>query len=282
VEPDPANLGFSRDIQDYGGDFQLHNAPGRGGAWSLSLGGVGSYASQATNREFGFLQGSLSSSTLSLYGLQEVDYYRPWKVKQGENSVSPTSTYVSGSLRPARWLAFNGAYDNRRSVRLYRDAVDPATQFDDEYRKGVSGGLALLGRRVRVSGDIRRSDGGTGGTATAYTGSAGIDRFTPLHLSLNARTTWYNNPTLDGRLYSARMGVDPFGSLHLELNGGIRNEDTQPTTVTPSPTHRHITWYGADLDFSLARGWFISASVSREKDPDGYVNQFYGSMTWRF
>lgn len=282
VEPEPTNLGFSREVEDYGGYLQLHNRPGSTGVWSFSLGAVGSYSNAATNREFGFAQASISTSVISLYALQEVDYYRPWKVDQGEDPISPTSTYLSGSLRPARWLAFTGGYDNRRSVRLFRDAVDPSTQFDDTYRKGVTGGLALLGHRVRISGDVRRSDGGGGGTATAWTGTAGVDRFTPLHLSLTGRATWYSNPSLDGRLYSGRLGVDPFGPMHLELNGGVRNEDTSPTPATPGTTRRHITWYGADLDLSLARGWFLSLSGTREKDPDGTTSQFYGSMTWRF
>jgi hypothetical protein len=281
VEPEPANLGFSRDVEDYGGYLQLHNRPGNAGVWSFSLGAVGSY-SAATNREFGFAQASVSSSVISLYALQEVDYYRPWKVAQGEDRFSPTSTYINGSLRPTRWIAFTGGYDNRRSVRLYRDAVDPATQFDDAYRKGVTGGVALLGHRVRIAGDVRRSDGGSSGTATSWTGTGGLDRFTPLRLSLTGRATWYSNPTLDGRLYSGRLGLDPFAPLHLEFNGGVRNEDTVPNPAIPGPTKRHITWYGADLDLSLARGWFLSLSGTRETDPDLTSTQFYGSMTWRF
>jgi hypothetical protein len=70
--------------------------------------------------------------------------------------------------------------------------------------------------------------------------------------------------------------------MHLELNAGLRNEDTAPTALTPVTTSRRITWYGADLDLSLARGWFLSLSGTRENDPDGTSTQFYGSMTWRF
>lgn len=282
VEPEPVNLGFSRDIQDLGGYFQLHNRPGATrGIWSFSLGAVGSYGTQATNREFGFAQATVSTPVISLFALQEVDYYRPWKVAQGEDKFSATSSYVNGSLRPARWLSFTGGYDNRRSVRLYRDAVDPATTFDDTYRQGVNGGIALTGHRVRVSGDWRQSDGGGNGTATAWTGTFGLDRFTPLHLSLTARGTLYSNPTLDGKLYSGRLGFDPFAPLHLEFNGGVRNEDLAATLLVPA-TRRHVTWVGADLDWSLARGWFLSLSGVRERGDDAATTQFYGSMTWRF
>ncbi|HWA58837.1 MAG TPA: hypothetical protein VG692_16380 [Gemmatimonadales bacterium] len=283
VEPEPVNLGFSRDIQDFGGYFQLHNKPGiTGGVWSFSLGAVGSYSSVATNREFAFAQATVSTPVVSLFALQELDYYRPWKVALGEDRFSLTSTYLNGSLRPTRWLSLNGGYDNRRSVRLYRDAVDPATSFDDTYRQGVNGGISLSGHRVRVSGDWRRSDGGGTGTATAWTGTLGLDRFTPLHLSLTGRGTWYSNPALDGKLYSGRVGFDPFAPLHLEFNGGVRNEDLAPTGTILTVTRRHVSWIGADLDWSLARGWFLSLSGTRERGDDGATTQFYGSMTWRF
>jgi hypothetical protein len=185
---------------------------------------------------------------------------------------------VSGSLRPARWLALNGSYDDRRSVRLYRDAVDPATAFDDAYREGVSGGIALLGHRVRASADVRRSTGGASGAATSYTGSVGVDRLTPLRLSLTGRGTWYTTRDLDGQLYTGRIGVDPLGTLHLDLNGGLRTEDNPLTT----PTRRRFTWYGADLDLYLARTWFLSLSGQREEGPETTTMQLYASVTWRF
>ncbi len=129
-------------------------ATGAGGqpSWSLTAGGVGSYQDGRSNREFGFLQASLNSRTVSLQAMQEIDYYRPWKVDQGESSWSLTSSYVSGALRPARWLSVHGAWDSRRRVRLYRDATNPAVAFDDAYRQGVWGGVTLRGGRVWLGG----------------------------------------------------------------------------------------------------------------------------------
>ncbi|MEO8636203.1 MAG: hypothetical protein ABI587_13090 [Gemmatimonadales bacterium] len=278
TEPAPANLGYSREVQDFGGYFQLHSATGSGSPWSITTGGVGSYSSGKANREFAFLQTSFNTRALSVYGLQEMDYYRPWKVQQGEPAISPTSTYLSTSLRPARWLALNVAYDNRRSVRLYRDAVDPATSFDDAYRKGVWSGLSLIGRRVRLSGDVRFSDGGTSGSATAYTGTFGLDRMTPLHLSFTGRATQYRNATLDGRIFTGRIGVDPWQAVHLDLNGGLRNEHSP----LADPSHRNITWFGGDLDVSIARAWYLSLSGQRERSPDLTTTQLYSSLSWRF
>lgn len=278
TEPAPADLGYSRQIQDFGGYLQLHSASGSGSPWSMTAGGVGSYSSGKANREFAFLQTSVSTRAFSFYGLQEVDYYRPWKVQQGESSISPTSTYVSTSLRPARWLALNAAYDNRRSVRLYRDAVDPATSFDDAYRKGVWSGISLIGHRVRVSGDVRFSDGGSSGSATAYTGTFGLDGLTPLHLGFTGRFTQYRNATIDGTILTGRLGADPWQAVHVDLTGGLRNENVP----LADPSHRNISWFGVDVDVSIARSWYLSLSGQRERAPDITTTQFYGSLSWRF
>jgi hypothetical protein len=284
-EPEPDNLGFSTTIKDAGGYVQFHGRPGGRSSWALTTGAVASYANGKANREFAFGQLSVSTQYLSLYGLQEVDYYQPWKVALGEQKISPTNTYVSGSLRPTQWLAFNGTYDDRRNVRLYRDAVDPATEFDDSYREGYGAGLALLGRRVRASGDWHHSAGGTAGQAVYYTSTLGVDRLTALRFSVLGRGTWYTNtdaPTntdIKGWLYTARIGFDPFGPWHVDLNGGVRNEENQVTT--PAVSVRH-TWLGLDSDLSLARAWFISISAQREVGPLTTTIQTYGSITWRF
>ncbi len=288
VEPDKVNLGFSKEIQDFGGYVQLHNKAGRGIPWSFTTGAVGSYAGGKSNREFAFAQASVSSRVVSLYALQEVDYYRPWKVSLGENSISPTSTYLNGAVRPASWLSFNGGYDNRRSVRLYRDATNPAIAFDDAYRQGVWGGLSLMGHRTRVSGDVRFSDGAGAGKATSYTGTFGLDRFTPLHLSVTSRATWYQSHASpdstgfslknSGEIYVLRLGADPWQPIHVDLEGGLR-KDRNPHNSPPSST---ITWYGLDLDVSLARSWFLSLSGQREKSPGFTTTLFYSSLTWRF
>ncbi len=278
TEPSPTDLGLSRDVQDVGGYVQLHSAVGSSTPWSVSTGAVGSYASNKANREFAFLQTSLSGRSISFYGLQELDYYRPWKVQQGESSMSLTSTYLSTSLRPSRWLAFNVAYDNRRSVRLYRDAVNPATSFDDAYRKGIWSGIALTGKKIRVSGDVRLSDGGSSGTATAYTGTLGFNRITPLHLNLTGRGTTYHNTNQDGTIFTGRLGGDLMTAVHLDLNAGVRNEDA-PLAI---PSHRQITWSGLDADVSLARAWYLSLSGQREHAPEGTTTQLYASLSWRF
>jgi hypothetical protein len=274
MEPDPLDLGLSSTIKDYGGYLQLHNKAGAFTPWLVSVGGVGSYSQGGANREFGFLQASVSSRVFSFYGLQELDYYRPWKVKQGEQTWSLSSAYVSASLRPARWLAFRSSWDNRRNVRTYLVAVNPAIAFDDSHRQGLSGGISLLGHRVRASADVRQSSGGTSGDQTSWTGTVGFDRLTPLHLGLSGRGTWYNGPGQNGQLYSGRLGGDVWSWLHLDLQTGVQDE----TGISP----RHNTWYGLDVDVSLARAWFLSLSGSRERSAGVTTSTLFSSLTWRF
>ena len=253
---------------------------------------VRSFEAGSANREFGFMQASASSRHFSFYGLQEVDYYPSWKVQLGEKQFSFTSQYASGLYRPSHWLSFNGTYDNRRSVRLYRDTQNPETSFDDAYRQGYGGGVQLTGRKAYVGGDWRRSTGGTAGAADSYTGTLGLDRFTPLKLGFSARATWYQNQNdstssnlgavrTRGQLYAGRLGFDPVGPVHIDFNGGIRREHNPS-----SPVMQQSTWFGVDMDASVARSWFVSFSGLRQKDPANpgtiTTTQMYASVTWRF
>jgi hypothetical protein len=292
LEPDAATLGFSSEIQDYGGYVQVHNRPGTLTAWTLTTGAVGSLEASHANREFGFLQASVSNSHFSFYGLQEVDYYPWWKVQLGEKQFSFTSEYVNALIRPSSWLSFNGSYDNRRSVRLYRDTQNPETAFDDAYRQGYGGGFQISRHKAYLGGDWRRSTGGTAGAADSYTGLFGVDRVTRVNLGLSIRATVYqnqNDSTLNnpgarrtiGQLYSWRLGLDPAGLLHIDLNGGMRREDNPTATAL-----QQSQWFGLDVDASVARSWFVSFSGLRQSDPANpgtiTTTQLYASVTWRF
>ena len=292
LEPDAASMGFSNDIQDYGGYVEFHNRPGTLTSWTVTTGAVGSLEASHANREFGFLQANVSNSHFAFYGLQEVDYYPWWKVQLGEKQFSFTSEYVNALIRPSSWLSFNGSYDNRRSVRLYRDTQNPETAFDDAYRQGYSGGFQVSGHKAYVGGDWRRSTGGTAGAADSYTGLFGLDRVTRVNLGLSIRATLYqnqNDSTLNnpgarrtiGQLYSWRLGMDPVSLLHIDLNGGLRREDNPTTTAL-----QKSQWLGLDVDASVARSWFVSFSGLRQSDPANpgtiTTTQLYASVTWRF
>ena len=95
TQPDPTSFGYATDLKEFGAYFQFRSRPGSQQRWSLTTGGIGSYQNGHPNREFLFLNGTWSSSRVSAYISQEVDYNHGWKASVGEPTLSPTSTYAS-------------------------------------------------------------------------------------------------------------------------------------------------------------------------------------------
>jgi len=279
TEPDPVSMGFSSAIRDYGGYFQLHNGPSAPAHWLLTLGGIGSYEGGIPNREFLYLQAAYSSRRFSAYATQELDHYRADKQALGEPAFSFTSTFATLRYEIADGVSLNGGFDNRRNVRLYRDVVNPETAFDDAFRQAVWGGLAFqFARRYRLGFDARSSTGGTVSGAQAYSGYLSADRLTSFGLSLRTRTTRYTNPVLTGWLNSLTVGFDPFSRMHLELNGGLRLEQDP----LAGPNNVQTSWFGADLDLTLARSWYLLVSATRESGQFDANDQIYAALTYRF
>jgi hypothetical protein len=279
TQPDPIDLGFSSSIVQGGVYAQRHSRPGAAARWALTVGASGSYQDVHANREFAWLQGSYFDARLSAFVTQEVDYYRPWKLLPGMHAISPTSTFAFLQVHPSDLITFDGGFDNRRNVLLYRDIVNPETTFDDTYRQGAWGGLSFQpSRRVRVGIDVRASSGGSAGSANSYTASFAADRLTRLGATLRTRTTYYVNPQLAGVLQSLTLGIDPGTRLHVELNGGVRSE----RNPTADPARTTATWEGLDADLTLARAWYLLLSATRQRGGlDGYDQVFTG-LSFRF
>ena len=279
TQPDPLDLAVSGSIVQGGVYTQRHSRPGAEARWALTLGASGSYQNAHANREFAWLQGSYFDTRFSAFVTQEVDYYRPWKVLPGMKAISPTSTFAFLQVRPTQVVTLDAGFDNRRNVLLYRDVVNPETNFDDTYRQGAWGGISFRPtRRLRVGFDARVSSGGLTGKANSYTASFAADRLTRLGVSLRTRTTYYVNPQLKGLLQSAAFGVDPGTRLHLEFNGGVRSE----RDPTADPARTTATWVGVDADLTLARAWYLMASATRQRGGlDGY-DQIFTGLSFRF
>ena len=279
VEPEPMQLGFSSAVREYGTYLQTHNAPGESRLWSITLGGVGSYDLGQIDREFGYLRATYTDSHLSVFAAQELDINRGWKKVQDGSSTTPTSTFAIVQLTVTDWLSFNGGVDNRRSVRLYRDYINPETTFDDTFRQGEWGGasLSFLGR-VRISADARTSAGGPAGTADSYTGSASVTRLTPLQLGVHARDTRFTGLLSSGELRSASVEMNPWGLLRVEFTGGVR-DSSNPLDGTPSD---HLTWTGIDADIGIGSSVYLMVSTSRESGALSHNLQSYAALSYRF
>lgn len=278
TQPNPGDLGYSTDTREIGGYVEAHHRMGSPTRWSLTGGAVGSYQRGEINREFLFFRTSLYTSRVSGYLHQEVDYNRGWKAEAGEPTLAPTSTYASLSVRPSSALTLRGGFDNRRSIRLYRDLVSPETEFDDSFRQGYWAGFGLrLLRRYQVDLDARRSSGGSAGEARAATLALGASRILGVDLDFRGRTTRYVSPSSEGWLYSLALGWTVSAPLHVEANGGWRTS----FNALDNPESTRLSWAGVDLDLRIGRRWYLLLSVHRESGVDAN-DQFYGGMSLNF
>jgi hypothetical protein len=134
-------------------------------------------------------------------------------------------------------VSLSAGYDNRRSVRLYRDAITPETTFHDTFRQGVWGGVGLRLPGARLGLDARSSSGGVAGRTLAYTFTAGLSRVAGLGMGLRSRTTRYDGPRESGWLEALDLDFAPIPSLLVTLNGGLRLAGTRwpirPTVPSP-------------------------------------------------
>lgn len=287
TQPEPDNLGFATDIVEGGAYVQRHAPRDAGGRqWSATVGLSGSYQNSHANREFAFLQGFYSSRRFMTLVSQEIDYYQPWKRTTGGGmpAVSFTSTLATARLRASDNVDLHVGFDNRRNVLLYRDAVNPVTTFDDAFRQGVWAGAAFrFGGGGHYTGgvEVRRSSGGAAGvgTAGAYTVSLATDRLPGTGMSLRGRSTYFESPIMNGWLHSAALAADPgAGRLHVELSGGARIE-RDPLAIPATST---TTWIGTDLDWNLARAWYVLVSASVERGGLDPASLLYTGFSVRF
>jgi hypothetical protein len=280
TQPDGADWGFSSDIAEGGGWVGVRSKSASEKRWSINAGAVASRADGEVNREFMFVQGRYGGPRITLYATQEVDINRDWKKDEaGESAVEPTSSFVLVRVRATDAIDLVGGYDNRRNVRLYRDRITPATEFDDSFRQGVWAGVrARVARYVRFGVSGRSSDGGSAGTATAFTGDVSLVQLTSAGIAVGLRATRWDNDRLEGGLYTAFFSVDPLPFLGLTVETGVRDEQS----LLNSGLDDTVLWAGVDLDLELGAGFWATLSLERSEGDFEEVDQGYATIAWRF
>lgn len=277
--PDPASFAPSAATTEAGVWLQRHNALGSATSWNATIGAIGSYTRGEIDREFLYLRGAWNSRTLSVYAAEEIDVNRGWK-REAEGRVATfTSTVLMVHMNVSRAVSLGGGLDSRRSVRLFRDFVNPEIAFDDAIRQGQWGQLSIRpSRHVRLQTDVRTNGGGTEGRSSAFTASVSAMQFTSLGLGVRARSTQYQGARSGGRLSSISIEAAPSSALRLSVNTGLRTSKTPGSTVPET----RLTWAGGDLDLNVGRSVYLMLSTYREMGTVSASVQSYGSVTWRF
>jgi hypothetical protein len=279
TQPDPIDYGYSRAITEYGGFVQLHNKPESTKHWSVTSGAVGSYQDGEVNREFAYLQALFTGPRLSLFATQEVDINRDWKLLEGEDQFSFTSTYLHLGYRVSRGFSLRSGYDNRRNIRLYRDHITPETEFDDSFRTGMWVGFTQrFANRYRFGLDAKTNSSETSEPANSYTLTLGANRISRANLSLNYRGTYLTNERLEGWLHSLNSSISAGRRTRLSVIAGLRED----TNLIDEALSQQLIWYGLGVDLSVGRHWFVQLSGERTEGELEKNDQGYFSTTYRF
>lgn len=278
-QPDVQSFGPSAQVREYGAYGQWHTPVGQRQSTSFTVGGIGSYAGSAIDREYAFARIMSNGPMLSVYATQELDFNRGWKRDVEHTATTPTATFASVQFSPSRAVALFGGFDNRRSVRLYRDYQNPELAFDDAFREGTWGGVTLAAPRyARLSVDRRDSRGGTSGEANSTTVMGSVYGVTKARLGLRARATSFAGSMSSGQLVSGAVEVDPWGVVRLEANGGARSTTLKGLDAATT----RLTWWGVDADIGIGRSLYLMLSTYREKELGRGTLQTYASLSWRF
>ncbi|MCP3978246.1 MAG: hypothetical protein GY716_02785 [bacterium] len=278
-QPDAEDYGYSGDIREHGAFFQWFNAHESSRRWRLTTGLVGSYEDSEVNREFLYFQGRFRSRRLFGYLTQEVDLNRSWKEDEGEDSISPTSTYATLRYQVNRTVELHAGFDNRRRVRLYRDRITPGTEFDDTYRRGLwFGSSVLLKKRYRLGLDAKTNRRESYDSADSYTARFDVYRMTSRNIDVRTRVSHYTNERVEGQLVSLRVGIDAGSRLRASIGGGARNEELAQGLGQDST----LTWYGIDLDYAVGRSWYVLLSLERTDSDLEQVDYLHTSVSYRF
>jgi len=279
-QPDPTDYGYSSDITEHGFYFRLHNRAASKSRWNVVAGAIGSYRGSEVSREFVYVLGRYSTRRFWLYASQELDINRDWKVSDfGEESIAPTSSFVSMTLRASKNLSIRGGYDNRRNVRLIRDRVTPISDFDDSFRRGAWIGANLrFQRRYSLGVDSRFNSGGTAGDSNSYGMSFGVHSIGSNALSAFTRVNRYTNDQVEGWFYQADVGLDLTAQSRLSARIGTRDESNLRTI----PQEDTLDWYGLTLDFYIGNRWYATVEVENTEGAVEKVTQYFTTLSYRF
>jgi hypothetical protein len=275
TQPDPLRFGWSDEIVEAGAFAEVHQAPLARDRWSLAAGAVSSWHGRQVDRDFMFLQGWWFARGASASLAQELDLNRGWKRAAGEPPLSWTSTFAAVRVPAGRRVTLHSGFDNRRSVRLWRDRETPETEFDDRYRQG-----AWLGAQVDwtdlLTNAVEVRTGSGGERTDAWSASGELHRATRWRALLRVRVASFTAQQTESGLWSLAAGFDPESRSHVEVSHGSRW--TRDRVSGFGDTER---WTGVDVDFALGQRWYATGGFERLTAPSGSTRQVQAGLSVR-
>ncbi len=282
TQPDYEDYSFSTDTTQYGIYAQRTSYLDAGKSWDVTAGLSASYGKGEDFREFFYLQANYFTRRWTLSLNQEVDFNRDWKSDAGESTVQPTATFAIARYRVSDYLTLNAGYDDRRNVILYREFENPETEFDDDNRQGLWGGADVnFLQRFRAGVNYRGNSGGDNGTSDSYTLTLGARDLFPFHLDIGARSTRFENDTMEGWLNSLNLYLPLGRRTQFSVYGGLR-QDEYVEALSPDLVSQDLFWYGAEMNLRFGKSWFFLISLERNSGDVEDFDQLYTMLSYRF
>ena len=277
--PDPVSFAHSSEIREEGAFVEFGSPIGAPRRWVLTTGAVTSTSHGEVNRDYLYVQGFYDNRSLSLYGLGEADVNRGWRKEAEGKTWSLTSGTVSARYRFGESFSVDGGFDDRRSVRIYRDYISPETEFDDRYRRGTWAGFdGRAGTHFGYGVNARRSDDGNGNKADSYTLSLRFIRLTAWGLDVRTRSTHYTSEHLKGWLHSVNASAAITDRSQFGAYVGTRNETALDLFVQQG----RLNWIGVDYDIVFTRHWMFILNLEKNSGQNESNQQMFATVTYRF
>lgn len=218
----------------------------------------GSYNDGTINREFGYIQNTLSlARRLSVYHSVEVDVNRGWRKSAEGNRLTFSNTFLTANLAVTSAISVDASYDARRNIRDFHTIDSPDSLFDDVLSTGYGGGVSIsLPRhvRIRARGGVRyREDNQSNrhGSVSIHAGRLPIRGH-----SMSARLSVSETPYVTGYrpTFTYRFPIKRRTRIAASLGGYIYEQGS----VTTRSTFGQL-----DVHHTLGRRYYVAGNLRR-------------------
>lgn len=279
TQPSMEDFGLSSEVLEFGAFYRRQTPRDQSRRWELALAGIASYEESEIDREYIYLQGSMSDPRFLVFATQELDLNRGWKKDYTSDAISPTATYIFGRYRFRPEFSLRAGFDNRRRVRLWTDRDTPESQFDESFRQGFWVGADSRLARVWYLGlDFRGSSGGSAGSADVISFRANWIDVRRFPVRVGGRVSLFGNDHYDGQLYSMDLGWDATHQLRFDLEAGMRLESHDGFVQEDTDNN----WLRLDAEFGLRSGWYLNLTGEWTRGGIDASDLYQTSVNYRF
>jgi hypothetical protein len=223
LDPHLEDSSVQPDRQKYGAFVAYEVGTHATRRFTATLALSGSYDGGAIDREFGYVQSTLSvARRLSLYHSMEIDVNRGWRRDAEGGAVSFSNTYASAHANVTGYLALDASYDARRNIRDYRVHDSPDSLFDDALSTGYNAGMSVtfprhVRLRARAGVRTREDDDASNRHATV---SLSASHFPARGHSVSGRLSVSDTPFVTGYRPAASYRFPLTRRTRVTLGGG--------------------------------------------------------------